>query len=176
MLKLTRNLGPLDSPFAHRLLLDYESRSRARLKARLEGGAEAGLFLEYGQRPRQGDILSTDDGVLVRVEYRPEAVITARAGDGMLLARGCYHLGNRHVPLQIGELWLRFAPDPVLERLVRRMGFDVAAETVPFEPEAGAYAHGQDEQAVVMGRDFRIQVEGHVRSAAEGHVGSGGDG
>ena len=168
MLKLTRNLGPMNSPFAHRLLLDYESRSKARLKTRLESGAEAGLFLGHGRSLRRGDILSTDDGVLVRVEYRPEAVITARAGDGMLLAKGCYHLGNRHVPLQIGELWLRFAPDPVLERLVRRLGFEVVAETVPFEPEAGAYAHGQDEHAVVIGREFRIYAEGHARSGGDG--------
>ncbi|MDR1659308.1 MAG: urease accessory protein UreE [Desulfovibrio sp.] len=146
MIKLTRNLGPTGGAFADRLRLDCESRSRARLRVRLESGAEAGLFLEYGKTLAQGDILAADDGFLVRVECEPEAVITAHAKDWGLLARGCYHLGNRHVPLQIGELWLRFTPDPVLEKLVRQLGFVAVPETAPFTPETGAYAsgHGHD--------------------------------
>jgi urease accessory protein len=139
MIKLTRNLGPNGGIFADRLWLDCESRSRARLKVRLESGSEAGIFLEHGKPLAQGDILATEEGLLVRVECKPEAVITAHANDWNLLARGCYHLGNRHIPLQIGELWIRFTPDSVLERLVRQLGFETVSETTPFEPETGAY-------------------------------------
>ncbi|MDR1777233.1 MAG: urease accessory protein UreE [Desulfovibrio sp.] len=157
MLELTRNLGPTDAAVADRLQLDYASRCRARLKVRLESGVEAGLFLEYGRVLNEGDVLTGDDGVLVRVECKPEPVITARTEDRQLLARGCYHLGNRHASLQIGETWLRFCPDPVLEYLVGQLGFEVVPETAPFSPEPGAYAgHGQQTR-----HEGRGHHEGH---------------
>lgn len=143
MLELTRNLGPMPhAPVTDRLCLDYASRAKARQKARLAGGEQVGIFLEYGKPLSGGDVLSSDDGILVRVECGPEPVITAVTEDWALLARGCYHLGNRHVPLQIGRLWLRFSPDPVLEELVRRLGFTALSESAPFAPEGGAYAGG----------------------------------
>jgi len=66
--------------------------------------------------------------------------VTAR--EPALLARAAYHLGNRHIWLQVGEGWLRYLADPVLDDMVRSLGFDVVSEEAPFEPEAGAYASG----------------------------------
>jgi urease accessory protein len=139
----TQNLGPRpDLAPTERLSLDHEGRARTRRRVLLDSGREAGLFLERGTLLAGGDILRAEDNTLALVVCKPEAVITARAPDWAHLARGCYHLGNRHVPVQIGELWLRFPPDPVLEKLVQGLGFDVAAEEAPFVPESGAYAHG----------------------------------
>ena len=146
MLEFTQNLGPLpDSTTAELLLLDYEGRCRTRQRVRLESGREAGLFLERGRVLAEGDILRAADGTQAVVRCRPEETITARADNWALLARGCYHLGNRHVPLQIGDLWLRFMPDPVLEKLVRQLGFETQREEAPFVPESGAYGHAHAE-------------------------------
>ena len=69
----------------------------------------------------------------------PERVTTARAEDARLLARAAYHLGNRHVALQIDGLWLRYSHDHVLDDMVLGLGLQLTVEELPFEPEAGAY-------------------------------------
>ncbi|RRJ84372.1 urease accessory protein UreE [Aestuariirhabdus litorea] len=124
-----------------RLSLPFELRRKGRFRARTEGGVEVGVFIERGQLLADGDLLLTECGQRIRVCSQREAVVTARSANPLAFARACYHLGNRHVPLQIGEGWLRFQPDHVLEELVRLHGLEAQPEQAPFDPENGAYGH-----------------------------------
>ncbi len=123
------------------LTLPFELRQRSRLKASLDNGQPIGLFLPRGTVLRHGDLLRADSGLVVRVEAASETVSTARAKNPWLLARASYHLGNRHVALEIGQGWVRFLHDHVLDSLVRELGLTVTCELAPFEPEGGAYGH-----------------------------------
>lgn len=105
----------------------------------LDDGREAGVFLERGESLKHGDLLVSDDGILVRVEAAPERVSTVMSQDPHLLARACYHLGNRHVALQIEPQRLRYLHDHVLDDMVRGLGLAVIVDYAPFEPEPGAY-------------------------------------
>ena len=115
----------------------------------LDDGREAGIFLQRGRTLRDGDCLSDAEGlVMVRVLAAAERVSTVVGDDGPLLARACYHLGNRHVPLQIDSGRLRYRHDHVLDAMVRGLGLAVVVEDAPFDPEPGAYGgsahtHGQ---------------------------------
>ncbi len=80
--------------------------------------------------------------VPVRVQAAPQNLMEARCASPFELARAAYHLGNRHVPVQIGEGWLRFEADEVLAQMLRGLNASVVAITAPFEPEAGAYGGG----------------------------------
>ncbi|MBA6139775.1 urease accessory protein UreE [Pseudomonas sp. FYR_2] len=134
--------------------LDVDSRIKSRLRVTLDDGREAGLMLERGHLLRGGELLADADGSqLIRVLAAPETVSTVRCADPHLLARAAYHLGNRHVPLQIEPGLLRFQHDHVLDDMLCGLGLTVEAEQAPFEPEAGAYqsaphghshAHGND--------------------------------
>jgi urease accessory protein len=126
------------------LVLPFELRSRSRLRARLTTGEEAGIVLPRGQRLRGGDQLLASDGRVIQVEAASETVSTVRSAEAELLARAAYHLGNRHVALQIGAGWLRYGHDHVLDEMVRGLGLPVAIEQAPFEPEAGAYHGGHE--------------------------------
>ena len=122
-----------------RLHLPFGERSRSRLRAVMDNGEEAGLFLERGTILRGGDLLLADDGRVVEVQAAPESVSTVHTDDALLLARACYHLGNRHVALEIGAGWLRYQHDHVLDNMLRGFGLTVQVELAPFEPEGGAY-------------------------------------
>ena len=125
------------------LTLPFELRQRSRLLARLDHSEEeVGLFLPRGTVLRQNDLLRASTGLVIRVNAAPETVSSAAASNPLLLARACYHLGNRHIALQIGPGWIRYLQDHVLDRMVRELGLTIAHETAPFEPEAGAYGHG----------------------------------
>lgn len=121
------------------LRLPFELRQKSRLKATLQDGREVGLILNRGELLRSGDCLQAEDGSVIRVEAAAETVSTASHGDTMVLARACYHLGNRHVALQIGEGWVRYLHDHVLDDMVRGLGLAITVEAAPFEPEGGAY-------------------------------------
>ena len=124
------------------LSLPFELRQKSRLRTKLASGEEAGLFLEHGTILRGGDYLRADDGRIVRVTAAAEDLMEARCPSPFELARAAYHLGNRHVPVQIGEGWLRFEKDDVLAQMLRGLNATVNALKAPFEPEAGAYAGG----------------------------------
>lgn len=142
MLKLTELASP-QSQAGDTLTLPYEARRKSRLRAKLDSGREVGLFLERGRTLRDGDLLTGPDGTVVRVIAAPEPLSVVRTDRVMLFARACYHLGNRHVALQIEPGKLRYPADPVLDEMVRRLGLDVRQEFLPFEPEPGAYrGHG----------------------------------
>lgn len=143
MLNFIENLGHHhDLPTTDTLTLPYEDRSKGRLKTVTDSGEEAGLFLERGKVLMAGDVLKSECGRLVAVKAEPEPVITASCEDWLIFARACYHLGNRHVALEVGEKKVRFQPDHVLEDLARRLGLTTVQEKLPFNPENGAYGGG----------------------------------
>jgi urease accessory protein len=127
---------------SQRIALPYESRSRSRLRTVLPDGREIGIVLPRGTVLRDGTLLRATDGSLIEVRAVPEEVSTVHA-DGLLLARVAYHLGNRHVAVQVGPGFLRYLRDGVLDEMVRRLGASPIPEVAPFEPETGAYdTHG----------------------------------
>jgi urease accessory protein len=121
------------------LELPFELRGRSRFRARLVGGEQVGIVLARGQILRGGDLLLAPDGRVIEVTAAAETVSTLRNADPRLLARAAYHLGNRHVALQIGADWLRYCHDHVLDAMVEGLGLKVTIEQAPFEPESGAY-------------------------------------
>ena len=124
-----------------RLELAYELRQKSRLRARLASGEEVGLMLPRGTVMRGGDVVKTTDGREVEIVAAKERLLHIESDQ---LARVAYHLGNRHVPVQIGAGFVRIAEDHVLEELARKLGARVSHIEAPFEPEAGAYGgvHG----------------------------------
>ncbi|HHI93752.1 MAG TPA: urease accessory protein UreE [Gammaproteobacteria bacterium] len=121
------------------LTLPIEQRVRSRLRARLDDGREVGLFLPRGTLLRGDDQLGSDEGLVIKIIAAAETVSTLHCDDPTLLARAAYHLGNRHIPLQIEKGWLRYQHDHVLDDMLRHMGLELVVEQAPFEPEAGAY-------------------------------------
>ena len=122
--------------------LSFDERKRGRLKISTTAGEQVGIQIERGQVLRDGAVLSNDAGDYLRIQASGENVSTAYIQDATQFARGCYHLGNRHVPLQIGDGFLRFQTDYVLDDMLRGLGITVIHESAPFEPENGAYAAG----------------------------------
>ncbi len=120
-------------------------REKSRLKVTLDDGRDAGLFFKKGTSFQNGDlIISNDQKVLVEIKAADETVSSVYCNDPLQLSRACYHLGNRHIPLQIDKDVLRYQHDHVLDDMVRGLGLDVKVEQAPFEPESGAYSHGAD--------------------------------
>ncbi len=128
------------------LLLPFELRQKSRLRTQSTTGEEVGLFLPRGEILRNGDFLQAEDGRCVKVTAKPERVLQIGGSDALQLTRIAYHLGNRHVPLQVGQGWLRIANDYVLRQMVEGLGGVVVAIEAPFEPEAGAYGSGHGHQ------------------------------
>ena len=123
------------------LVLPYDRRQKARQRVSLESGREAGLFLPRGTVLRGGDLLVSETGLRLKVVAAREQVSIARTDDALLLTRIAYHLGNRHVAVQIVKDRLIYRHDHVLDDMVRGLGVEVTVSLQPFEPEEGAY-HG----------------------------------
>lgn len=138
MLSIHR-LAPDDFVARATLTLPFDLRQRSRLRAALDDGREVGLFLPRGQVLRHGQKLLASDGTVVEIKAATETVSTVRA-TGRSLVRAAYHLGNRHLTLQIGDDFLRYIHDHVLDAMVEGLGLEVLVEQAPFEPEAGAYS------------------------------------
>ena len=132
---------PATATLTATLTLALEQRVKARQRVTLDDGRDAGLFLARGETLHDGDYLAGEQGERVRIIAAKEPVSTAYADNPLLLARACYHLGNRHVALQIADGWVRYQPDHVLDDMVRGLGLRVEQKQAPFEPEAGAYGH-----------------------------------
>jgi urease accessory protein len=143
-----RGLAPAVVRRASVVALDWDTRQKSRFEAHDSAGRHLGVFLPRGRIVRGGDVLVGEDGSLIRVEARdqPLLVVSAPAGAdsggesaALALAKAAYHLGNRHVALDIRRDRLVLEPDHVLAEMLARMGLSVATITGPFEPEAGAY-------------------------------------
>lgn len=126
--------------------LVYDERQKSRQKITTRSGAVLGLFLPRGTILKHGDVLLAEDGSCIRVEAAPEQLSVIESHDDFQLLRAAYHLGNRHVMLQIAPGKLAYQHDHVLDDMVRGLGLVVDCVTAPFHPEAGAYhshaAHG----------------------------------
>jgi len=121
------------------LSLPIDMRIRSRAKVKLDDGREAGLFLDRGSLLRGGDLLRSAEGDVIKILAAKEKVSSVYCDDGLQLAKAAYHLGNRHVPLQVESNFLRYQHDQVLDDMLIQMGLEVIIEFVSFEPEAGAY-------------------------------------
>lgn len=126
--------------------LDWDTRQKSRFEATDSTGRRLGVFLARGTVVRGGDVLVAEDGSFVRVQAAPQAVMVVRHcsehGSPHDLLRAAYHLGNRHVQLEVRPDHLKFEPDPVLADMLRRQHLIVSEAQEAFEPEAGAYAAG----------------------------------
>ena len=141
MLYLTRRVETPAQTTAS-VTLPVDMRVKSRIKVTLNDGRQAGLLLPRGLLLRDGDILSNENGdEFIKVIAADEAVSVVRCADPFMLAKACWHLGNRHVPLQIMPGELRYHHDHVLDDMLRQFGLDVDFAHLPFEPEAGAYAN-----------------------------------
>ena len=125
------------------LELDWDVRQKSRFEATDAGGRALGVFLPRGSVVRGGDVLVAEDGSLVVVVAAPQPVLVVRHcaehGAPSDLLRAAYHLGNRHIAVELKPDHLKLEPDHVLADLLRRMHLIVDEERSPFEPEAGAY-------------------------------------
>lgn len=140
-IRLTRRIDQPAEP-GDRLTLTHEQRTRSRLRVVLDSGLEAGLFLERGVVLHDGDLIGDDHGLVVRVQAAAEPLSVVRCDNPLVLARAAYHLGNRHVALEISADRLSYPHDHVLDAMVRRLGLGVTLEQLAFEPESGAYGGG----------------------------------
>ncbi len=125
----------------HRLILTYDLRQKSRFKAQTDNGQAVTVSLPRGTQLKNGDILQTESGEAAAIIAAPEEVSVAHSIDPLQLMRVCYHLGNRHVPLQIESNMICYQADHVLDAMVVGLGLIIVPETRCFEPESGAYSH-----------------------------------
>ena len=123
--------------------LDWDVRQKSRFAATDSQGRELAIFLPRGQAVRGGDVLVAEDGSMVRVIAAPQKVLHITTcpthGTPFDLTRAAYHLGNRHVPIELQPDHLKIEPDHVLADMLRSMHLTVTETEMPFEPEGGAY-------------------------------------
>lgn len=143
MLTFTQRKSPnLDTAVTLTLSLSAEERTRSRHRFETEDGQSVFLHLPRGTVLRDGDILQDEtNSCLVRITAKAEPVLTVTAQIPLDLLRAAYHLGNRHVPVEITATYLRLSPDPVLRTMLEQLGLQVIEEVLPFQPEPGAYGH-----------------------------------
>ena len=151
------------------LELDWDTRSKSRFSATDSSGREIGVVLPRGTNLRGGDVLVAEDGTLLRVIAAAQPVLQVRHcaehGSPFDLLRAAYHLGNRHVPLELQAELLQFEPDPVLADMLRRQHLIVTEALAAFEPEGGAYGEGAG-HGHHHGHDHHEHVHDHGHAAA----------
>lgn len=143
MLDIYQRLGIVpDLTYDDVIVLTQEQRDKGRLKTVSVAGAEVRVFLERGKPLLVSEMLKTECGKYIQVQGALEQVTRAECEDWHTFSRACYHLGNRHVKLQVGDRWLHMTPDHVLEDMLKMLGLTVTHEDAVFVPESGAYSHG----------------------------------
>lgn len=142
------------------LHLTFDARQKSRFRSTLSDGREVAVILPRGQSLRDGDLLEADDGSVVAVHALPETVSRVASDDLLLLCRAAYHLGNRHMPVQIAPGELRYHHDHVLDDMLRHLGLEPEMAQLPFEPESGAYGSGHS---------FASHPHHHGHSRGHGH-------
>ncbi len=130
------------------LELDLDGRKRSRHRLALPDGRELGWALNPGDMLHAGDRFAADDGSRFVVVAAAEPVLRITAAAAVSLTRAAYHLGNRHIPVEVGDGYLAIRPDPVLRDMLDQLGVQVVDASAAFEPESGAYGgghrHGHD--------------------------------
>lgn len=152
--------APPGTCVADTVTLSMDSRQRSRLRVRLDrSGSTAALVLPRGTVLRGGDRLLGDAGRIIEVIAAPERLAIVVSPDPLLLARVAYHLGNRHVPVEIGSEWLYYREDHVLDAMMASMGLTVRHGTFPFEPEVGP-GHSHSHHSGGDGYEDRLRSHG----------------
>jgi urease accessory protein len=125
------------------LTLSLTAEERTRTRHRFDVPEEQTLFfrLPRGIILQDGDFLKAEGGELIEILAKPEPVLTVLADNSLTLLRVAYHLGNRHVPVEITPDYLHLKPDSVLAEMLIHLGVEIKEEIKPFQPEAGAYGH-----------------------------------
>lgn len=143
MLNLTQRLpANQDAVVSYTLSLTADERTRSRHRFETQDGEALFLRLPRGTVLRDRDLLQSESGdTLVRIAAKPEPILTVTAKEPLELLRAAYHLGNRHVAIEIAPTYLKLSPDPVLKAMLEHMGMEVKEEVLPFQPETGAYGH-----------------------------------
>ena len=164
-----RGLAPVLLKRAATVELDWDVRQKSRFDATDSQGRQIGVFLPRGTAVRGGDVLVAEDGSLVRVIAAPQPVLrithcTAH-GTPFDLTRAAYHLGNRHVPIELKPDHLKIEPDHVLADMLRSMHLIVVAVEEAFEPEGGAYGSHEHSHSGGHGHDH---AHDHGHSHAKG--------
>ena len=163
-------LAPVLLKRATSVELDWDVRQKSRFEAADSTGRRLGVFLPRGTVVRGGDVLVAEDGSLVRVVAAPQPVLRitpcAEHGSPFDLVRAAYHLGNRHVPIELRPEHLQIEPDHVLADMLRAMHLEVEEVTAPFEPEGGAYASGH---AHAHGSHSHDHSHGHGHGGGHAH-------
>ena len=164
-----RGLAPVLIKRAATIELDWDVRQKSRFDATDSQGRQIGVFLPRGTAVRGGDVLVAEDGSLIRVIAAPQPVLrithcTAH-GTPFDLTRAAYHLGNRHVPIELKPDHLKIEPDHVLADMLRSMHLIVVAVEEAFEPEGGAY--GSHEHSQGAGHDH-AHDHGHAHGSSKG--------
>tara|TARA_R110002167_G_scaffold111196_3_gene282635 strand:- start:246 stop:704 length:459 start_codon:yes stop_codon:yes gene_type:complete len=143
MLDIYERLGThCHDPVYTTVTLTHEQRDRGRLKLVGDNNEDVRVFLERGKPLLVGEFLKSECGKIVQVNGAVEDVAHASCEDWEAFSKACYHLGNRHTKIQVGERWLRIKPDHVLEDMLQMLGLIVSHEDAVFVPESGAYSSG----------------------------------
>ncbi|MDE2617446.1 MAG: urease accessory protein UreE [Burkholderiales bacterium] len=164
-----QGLAPVLLKRASTVELDWDVRQKSRFDSTDSLGRALGVFLPRGTAVRGGDVLVAEDGSLIKVLAAPQSVLKithcAEHGTPYDLIRAAYHLGNRHVPIELKPDHLKIEPDHVLADMLRAMHLIVNAVDEPFEPENGAYATGGHTGGHHHGHDH-----GHSHDHAHDHA------
>ena len=164
-----RGLAPVLLKRAATVELDWDVRQKSRFDATDNQGRTLGVFLPRGTLVRGGDVLVAEDGSMVRVVAAPQPVLVitpcAEHGTPFDLVRAAYHLGNRHVQIELQPDHLKIEPDHVLADMLRAMHLTVRETALAFEPEGGAYAAGGH-----SGHSHAHQGHGHGHGHDHGHA------
>jgi urease accessory protein len=156
------------------LRLAFASRQAGHGRAQLVSGEEIELALPRGELLRDGDLVTASDGRVIEVLAVPEKLLHAECANAADLAKAAYYLGNLHVPLQVGEGFLRLAADRALEEALTKAGLRVTHVEAPFEPEAGADAngrhhHGHDHDRALDHDQDHGHAHGHAHEGNHDH-------
>ena len=138
------------TPVTTTVTLPIDKRIKSRLRVTLDDGREAGIFMLRGESLQHGDKLLSTEGEAIEVKAAPETLSVVSSEDQLLFARACYHLGNRHVPVQItfevkdkvAKGSVSYLHDHVLDDMLLGLGLTVETLSAPFNPEPGAYGGG----------------------------------
>ncbi len=156
---------------AAKLTLVFEQRNKSRITSTLRDGRTVHLFLPRGNTMRHNDILIADNGELICVVAAEQEVVSIYSDDALSLMKASYHLGNRHIPVQVGANFLRIEPDSVLEEMLHQLGLECVCEKKEFSPEVGAYGGGhRHSHTETFDTDYALAQEVyHSHSPAQQH-------
>lgn len=169
-------LAPVLVKRASAIELDWDTRQKSRFDGTDSLGKELGVFLPRGTLVRGGDVLVAEDGSMIRVIAAPQSVLRITPctshGSPFDLTKAAYHLGNRHVPIELKPDHLKIEPDHVLADLLRSMHLIVNEVSEAFEPEGGAYSaagHAHTEAKAVIPIAVAAKPHVHGPDCNHGH-------